>query len=70
MTYFSRPTLTATRARQGRLGRHLLWVLLFATLLAAIGLFGAWTWAAPQRATAKAESGLSEVEARLNRSTP
>jgi hypothetical protein len=47
MAYQSRPTLGATRARQGRLGRHMIWVLLFGTLLAAIGLFAAWTWKAP-----------------------
>lgn len=39
-----RPTLGATRARQGRFGRHVVWVLLFSTLLAALALFGAWTW--------------------------
>ena len=47
MAYESRPTLGATRARQGRFGRHMLWVLLFGTLLAAIGMFAAWTWKAP-----------------------
>ena len=47
MAYESRPTLGATRARQGRFGRHMIWVLLFGTLLAAIGLFAAWTWKAP-----------------------
>lgn len=40
----SRPTVGATRARQGRFGRHVFWVLLFGTLLAALGLFAAWTW--------------------------
>ena len=47
MVYQSRPTLSATRARQGRFGRHMIWVLLFSTLLAVIGLFAAWTWKAP-----------------------
>ena len=37
-------TLRATRARSGRLGRPILWVLLFGTVLAALGLFAAWTW--------------------------
>ena len=40
----SRPTVGPARARQGRLGRHVFWVLLFGTLLAALGLFAAWTW--------------------------
>ena len=38
------PVLGATRARQGRTGRHVFWVLLFGTLLAALALFAAWTW--------------------------
>jgi len=40
----SRPVLGATRARQGRFGRHVFWVLVFGTLLAALALFSAWTW--------------------------
>ena len=39
-----RPTLNATRARSGRMGVHVFWVLLFGTLLAALALFAAWTW--------------------------
>jgi hypothetical protein len=54
MTYQSRPTLGATRARQGRFGRHMLWVLLFGTLLAAVGMFAAWTWKAPDLAASDA----------------
>ncbi len=41
------PVLAATPARQGRLGRHMFWVLVIGTALAAIGLFLAWTWKAP-----------------------
>lgn len=40
----SRTVISATRARQGRFGRHIVWVLLFGTLLAALALFAAWTW--------------------------
>jgi hypothetical protein len=53
MTYSrdtDRPKLNATRARQGRWGRHVFWVLVFGTLLAALGLFAAWTWRAPDLA--------------------
>jgi hypothetical protein len=50
MAYSSRQTVNATRARQGRFGRHMIWVLLFGTLLAAIGLLAAWTWKAPDLA--------------------
>ena len=41
-----RPTLGATRARQGRLGRPVLWVLLAALLLVVLGFFATWTWKA------------------------
>jgi hypothetical protein len=43
-------TLNSTRARQGRLGRHVFWVLLVSTILAALALFGAWTWRADELA--------------------
>lgn len=36
------PRLNATRARQGRWGRHVLWVLVISTALAALALFGSW----------------------------
>lgn len=32
----------ATRARQGRYGKHMFWVLVASTLLAAIALFASW----------------------------
>jgi hypothetical protein len=37
----------ASAARQGGIGRRLVWLLVFATLLAGIGLLFAWTWAVP-----------------------
>lgn len=40
----SRPTLDVTRARQGRLGRNVLWVLAIAMLLVILGFFATWTW--------------------------
>lgn len=41
----SEPTkVGATRARQGRLGLHILLVLVIGTVLAALALFGAWAW--------------------------
>lgn len=36
------PQVKATRARQGRWGRHIFWVLVISTVLAAVALFGAW----------------------------
>ena len=54
MTYSREPpntALNATRVRQGRWGRPVFWVLVFSTLLAALGLFAAWTWKAPDLAS-------------------
>jgi hypothetical protein len=36
------PAVNATRARQGRWGKHVFWVLVISTVLAAAALFGAW----------------------------
>jgi len=47
-----RPALAATPARQGIRGTHLFWVLVVGTLLAALGLFLAWTWKAPSLSAA------------------
>jgi hypothetical protein len=40
------PELPATRARQGRWGRHLMWVLIVGTALAALAMIAAWAWRA------------------------
>lgn len=58
----NRPVLSAARARQGRFGQHVFWVLVFGTLLAALGLFAAWGWKSHDLANAntnnpKASSG-------------
>jgi hypothetical protein len=64
MVYQSRQTLGATRARQGRFGRHMLWVLLFGTLLAVVGLFAAWTWKAPDLAATRAINDQQSADSR------
>jgi hypothetical protein len=46
----------ATPARQGRWGRPVFWVLVISTFLAAIALFAAWMWRAPDLATAQGGS--------------
>jgi len=51
--YFGKPVLNSTRARQGRLGRDVFWVLMFSTALALLGLFAAWTWRAGDFASAE-----------------
>jgi hypothetical protein len=38
------PVLNATRARQGRWGRPVFWVLVFGTILAALAMAAAWVW--------------------------
>jgi len=70
MAYQSRPALAATRARQGRFGRHMLWVLLFGTLLAAAGMFAAWTWKAPDLAASDAAIAQRPAAHPLNSPEP
>lgn len=57
--------LNATRARQGRFGRHVFWVLLVSTTLAALALFAAWTWRAPDLADANSDNGGMKPAARV-----
>lgn len=87
MTYTDRdtetehaPDLDATDARQGRWGRHMLWVLLAGLLLVVIALFGTWASrsgdlaAVDSKSRAVAEEGpqaTSELlPARQNNETP
>lgn len=51
------PRLNATRARQGRWGRHIFWVLVISTVLAALALFGAWTYRAKDLAAVEVNNG-------------
>ena len=60
-------TMNSTRARQGRFGRHVLWVLLVSTALAGLAMFGAWTWQGDQPTSADITNGpiRTPAEARL-----
>lgn len=69
LKYPTRTVLNATRARQGRLGRPVLWVLLFSTALAALALFGAWSARAPQL-TASEPSPQSQAQSARRFDTP
>lgn len=60
----SRQTVGATRARQGRTGRHVFWVLLFGTLLAALALFAAWTWRSGDLQSTEPNTGRTVEDAR------
>ncbi|MGH1557702.1 hypothetical protein ACRAWD_07350 [Caulobacter segnis] len=44
-------------ARQGRWGKHVFWVLIASTVLAALALFGAWSWRAPDLASVEVNNG-------------
>lgn len=72
------PEIEATEARQGRWGRHMLWVLLAGLLLVVIALFGTWASRAPDlaavdyKARATAEEGpqaTSELLPAKNKAT-
>jgi hypothetical protein len=41
-----RQTVGATRARQGRTGRNILWVLVFGIALTVLGFAATWAWKA------------------------
>ncbi|WP_309642823.1 hypothetical protein [Phenylobacterium sp.] len=59
----TRTGLGATRARQGRLGRHMFWVLLISTALAALALFGAWSWRADDLASTAPNNARQPADA-------
>ena len=49
--------LNATRARQGRWGQHIFWILVASTVLAALALFGAWGFRANDLAAVEHNNG-------------
>ena len=53
------PVLNATRARQGRPGRHIFWLLVISTVLAAAALFGAWGMRSGDLAGVERNNGAS-----------
>ncbi|WP_425999559.1 hypothetical protein [Caulobacter sp. DWR1-3-2b1] len=56
--------LNATRARQGRWGQHIFWILVVSTVLAAIALFGAWSFRSGDLAAVERNNGVdTPVEA-------
>jgi hypothetical protein len=58
------PELPATKARQGRLGRDVFWVLVISVVLAALALTLAWIYRAPQLASSEANNGKQPAAAR------
>jgi hypothetical protein len=59
----SHPVLGATRARQGRYGRHVFWVLLVSTILAAIALTVAWGWRSGDLASTEPHNARQAADA-------
>lgn len=59
----SRPTIGVTRARQGRLGRSVLFVLLITMLLVVLGFFATWTWRAPDLARVEPSPAAKQADA-------
>ena len=53
----SQPRVNATGARQGRWGRHVFWILVISTVLAALALFGAWSFRARDLAAVEVNNG-------------
>ncbi|HEY3887612.1 MAG TPA: hypothetical protein VGL73_03495 [Caulobacteraceae bacterium] len=53
----SSPDLPATKARQGRMGRDVFWVLVISVVLAVVALAAAWIYRAPQLAASDANNG-------------
>ncbi|MDB5445022.1 MAG: hypothetical protein JWQ97_339 [Phenylobacterium sp.] len=66
----TRPTIGVTRARQGRLGRNILWVLLVALVLVVLGFFAAWTWKSRDLASVEPNNGTERVDARAFNAPP
>ena len=64
------PVLNATRARQGRYGKHVFWVLIISTVLAAIALFGAWSLRSGDLASVEHNNGAKTTQEAERYSTP
>lgn len=59
----TQPAVDATRARQGRLGRPILFVLLVSLLLVVLGFFAAYTWKADDFASTEPNNGKQAADA-------
>ncbi len=66
----ARPTVGATRARQGRTTRNMLWVLIVALLLVVIGFLATYAFNAPRFATATAPRAPASAAGAFNAPQP
>lgn len=69
-TRSSPPHLNVTRARQGRLGRDVLFVLLAAMLLVIIGFFATFTWKAGDLASTEPNNARQPADAQPFKAPP
>jgi hypothetical protein len=58
-----RPTVGATRARQGRMGRNIFWVLVFGLALTILGFAATWAWKAGDLASTQPTSAAQGADA-------
>lgn len=56
-THPDAPRINATRARQGRRGQHIFWILIVSTVLAAVALFAAWGFQSDDLAAVEHNNG-------------
>lgn len=56
-------TLGATRARQGRIGRNIFWVLVFGIALTVLGFAATWAWKAGDLASTQPRNSAQPAEA-------
>jgi hypothetical protein len=61
----AQPRVDATRARQGRLGRPILFVLLISLLLVVVGFAAAWTWRAGDLASTEPNNAREKADAAI-----
>lgn len=57
-----RTTVGATRARQGRIGRNILWVLVFGIALTVLGFAATWAWKAGDLASTEPSNTAQKAD--------
>jgi hypothetical protein len=62
--------LNATPARQGMRGRHVLWVLIISSLLAAMALFASWAMRSPDLAAVSPNNKATVADAQKSDAAP
>ena len=65
-----RVRVPATRARQGRWGRHVLWVLIVSVMLSAVALVAVWLWLSGDLAGTEHRSTPTAHQAAAFHTTP